>query len=548
MSGAVWIDVVLGALAEAPSRGTMATRVTPSDAILGAVGGLLGREIAIDDLLLRLVDRIAAAMSADRGTLYLVDRARGEVFSKAAHLPELEEIRLAIGQGVAGHVAATGEVVNVPETGGELRFFAGVDEKTGYRTESILAAPVRDRAGAIIGVVQLLNKRGGRFSREDADELVRLAGQAALAIEATTVYPELAAPRGEDSDAIPLAGRFNRIVGESDALRVAGKLTAKAAASEATVLIRGESGTGKELFARAVHVNSRRSEGPFIKVDCAALPATLIENELFGHERGAYTSADQRAPGKFEQAAGGTIFLDEIGELPVAVQGKLLRVLQDREFERIGGGKPVRADVRVVAATNRDLEKLVAQGLFRADLYYRIKVVEIPLPPLRARGPRDVARLARHFVQAAARRNGRGTPELSEGAVARLVGYGWPGNVRELENCIESAVVVMDGDVLLPEHLPLPERLSEAPPAPSVGTAPALVVSGLEPAPLDRAAPSTTAAPARTSGARARIKTLAEVEREHILAVLEHAQQNRSVAAKLLGIGRNTLARKLRED
>jgi Nif-specific regulatory protein len=549
---AVWIDLVLGALAEESARGTMTPRVSTSssDAILGAVGGLLGREIAIDDLLLRLVDRIAQEMSADRGTIYLVDRARGELFSKAAHLPELEEIRLAIGQGVAGHVARTGERVNVPTVGGELRFFAGVDERTGYRTESMLAVPVRDRTGEIIGVVQLLNKRGGHFTRADEERLVSLAGQAALAIEATTVYPELAAPREE---ALPLAARFNRIVGESEALRAACKLTAKAAASEATVLIRGESGTGKELFARAVHVNSRRTEGPFIKVDCAALPATLIENELFGHERGAYTSADQRAPGKFEQAAGGTIFLDEIGELPVAVQGKLLRVLQDREFERIGGGRPVKADVRVVAATNRDLEKLVAEGLFRADLYYRIKVVEIRLPSLRTRGPLDIARLARHFVLGAARRHGRVTPTVAEGTLSRLVAYPWPGNVRELENCIESAVVIMDGDVLLPEHLPLPER----PSMPGDAVLDAGPSGGMMPPPLERAAARTphvpgvsTRAPespaALTRGAP--IRTLAEVERDHILAVLEHAQQNRSVAAKLLGIGRNTLARKLKGE
>jgi len=240
----------------------------------------------------------------------------------------------------------------------------------------------------------------------------------------------------------------------------------------------------------------------------------LIENELFGHERGAYTSAEARSTGKFELAAKGTIFLDEIGELPLAVQGKLLRVLQDREFERIGGEKPVKADVRVVAATNRDLEAMVSQGTFRADLYYRIKVVEIRLPSLRDRGPRDISRLARHFVTAAARRHGRMVPSIPAATISALVEYPWPGNVRELENCLESAVVIMDGDVLLPEHLPLARaKVSVAP-------------QGAPPA---------------------RVRTLAEVEREHILAVLAHCDQNRSVAAKLLGIGRNTLARKLRE-
>jgi Nif-specific regulatory protein len=487
-------------------------------AVLLAVSELLGREVALDDLLIRLVERIALAMSADRGTLYLVDRGKGEVFSKAARLNGLSEIRLRLGQGIAGHVAATGEVVNVPTTVSERRFFRGVDEATGYRTESILAAPLRDRSGAIIGVVQLLNKKDGPFTREDEDALASLVAQAASAIEATTLHAELVRTPSDAREPLPLADRFNRIVGESEPMRCAYKLTGRAAASDATVLIRGESGTGKELIARAVHVNSPRRDKPFVKVDCAALSESLIENELFGHERGAYTGADQKAAGKFDAAQGGTIFLDELGELPSAVQGKLLRVLQDREFDRLGGTKPVPVDVRVVAATNRDLEAMIVDGRFRADLYYRVKVVEIQLPPLRARGPEDVQRLVRHFVASAARRHGReAPPRISAGALARLQAYPWPGNVRELENCIESAIVIMEGPELLAEHLPLPER------------APALTVAV--------AAPHTDEP----------VRTLAEVERAHVLSVLERVDGNRSEAARLLGIGRNTLQRKLRE-
>jgi Nif-specific regulatory protein len=512
---------ILGPFAEVASRGTMRAGVSsddPSRAVLLAVGGLLGREIAIDDLLLRLVDRICEVMGADRGTIYLLDRAKGEVFSKAAHLPEISEIRLGVGQGVAGFVAETGEVVNVPSTRGESRFFAGVDERTGYRTESILAVPMRDSSGAILGVVQLLNKKSGVFSDQDERTLLALASQAALAIEATTLYAELGRDRPKDARSLPLADRFNRIVGESEPLRQACKLTSKAAASNATVLIRGESGTGKELFARAVHVNSPRRDGPFVKVDCAALPASLIENELFGHERGAYTGADQRALGKFDAANGGTIFLDEIGELPSSVQGKLLRVLQDREFERVGGDKPVQADVRVVAATNRDLEKMIESGEFRRDLYYRVRVVEIMLPSLRERGEEDILRLAEHFIASAARRHGRLVPRVSEAARSRIASYSWPGNVRELENCIESAVVIMDGDLILPEHLPLPSR------DPRADVVKSFAVEQYR-----------------------EVRTLADVEREHILGVLSHAGGNRTIAAKLLGIGRNTLARKLKE-
>jgi len=493
--------------------------------VLLAVSELLGREVALDDLLLTLVDRIAHALDADRGTLYLVDRGKGEVFSRAAHLPEIKEIRLRLGQGVAGYVAQTGEVVNVPTSTVEPRFCSEVDKQTGYRTESILAAPMRDRNATIIGVVQLLNKRGGHFTHEDADVLARLAAQAAAAVEATPFYPALLRTPAEAREPLPVAERFNRIVGESEPMRQAYRITTRAAASDATVLICGESGTGKELFSRAVHVNSPRRDRPFVKVDCAALPVSLIENELFGHEKGAYTGADQRATGKFDAAQGGTIFLDEIGELPLSVQGKLLRVLQDREFERVGGAKTVQVDTRVVAATNRDLEKMVAEGKFRADLYYRIKVVELRLPPLRERGPDDIRRLAHHFVVAAARRHGRPLPRLTEGALLRLCAYRWPGNVRELENCLESAVVIMDGTELLPEHLPLP-GMDEVEP----------VSAAHDPVP-------TEAPPAGLEG----VRTLAEVERGHIVSVLERVEGNRTLAARLLGIGRNTLARKLKE-
>jgi Nif-specific regulatory protein len=504
----------------------MADAADPERAMLLAVSSALGREIAIEELLDRLVDHIARVLDADRGTLYLLDRARGELFSRAAHLPELAEIRLQMGQGVAGFVAQTGRIVNVPTTMSEARFCDDVDRLTGYHTRSILAAPLRDRAGDVIGVVQLLNKRSGTFSLADADTLARLAEQAAFAIEATTLYEELGRAEDRRAEQIPLSARFNRIVGESASLRAACRLTAKAARTSATVLVVGESGTGKELFARAIHVNSPRQNGPLVKVDCAALPETLIENELFGHERGAFTSADARALGKLDAAAGGTLFLDEIAELPLAVQGKLLRVLQDREFVRVGGTEPVAVDVRVVAATNRDLGRLVNEGRFRGDLYFRVKVVEIALPPLRARGEDDIARLARHFAAAAARRHGRAVPRLSAAALARLQAYRWPGNVRELENCMESALVVMEGGVIEPEHLPLPEGRDRVTPG---GASSA-------PRPSDPRGAPLTPEPL----------TLEQMERRHVLSVLERAGGNQSVAAKQLGIGRNTLARKLR--
>ena len=419
--------------------------------LLVPLGGLVDREVNLDAYLQVLMDRVAAALQADRGTLYLLDPARGDLFSRAAHLPEISQIRVKVGQGVAGRVAETGQ----PQRSGAAPRFEDIDRLTGYRTHSSLAVPLRDLGGRLFGVLQVLNRRGASaFGDEDEERLVAVASQVAQALEATSLYAELERARAQPEAAV--GWFFNRIVGESPAMRRAYKLAEKAAPTDATVLVTGESGTGKELFARALHVNSPRRDKPFVRVDCAALPAGLMENELFGHERGAFTGADARQAGRFEAAAGGTVFIDELGELPLSVQGKLLRVLQDRELERLGGHDVVKVDVRIVAATHRDLAQQVREGKFREDLYYRVKVVELHLPPLRERGAEDVERLARHFLSSAARvHRVKPVPELSEAALSRLLAWRWPGNVRELENCIESAVVLCDG-VIHPEHLPMP--------------------------------------------------------------------------------------------
>ena len=473
------------------------------------------REVDLDELLERLVTKIAEALAADRGTLYLVDPEAGELFSKAAHLPELKQIRLKLGQGIAGTVAATGQTLNLPSAEGDRRFFREIDRQTGYRTRSVLAAPLRDRDGNVIGVVQVLNAKRGSFSPPTRSTCKRLAAEAALAVENTSLYA-LVRPRrrGDERTALPVRYRYNRIVGESAAMQRVYALTRKAAATDATVLLRGESGTGKELIARAIHFNSARREGPFVKVDCTTIPPTLMENELFGHERGAYTGAEARARGKCEAADGGTLFIDEIGELPLPLQAKILRFLQDREFERVGGTRTLTADVRVVAATHRDLEAMVGRGEFREDLYYRIKVVQLLLPPLRERGAEDVIRLAEHFLDVYRRKHGK--PLLRFGAAARerLVQHRWPGNIRELEHCVESAVVLCEGSEIGRR---------------AIG-----------------AAARTARRRAATRG-EFRARPLAEVEREHILRTLAAVDDNRSRAAELLGIGRNTLLRKLKE-
>jgi DNA-binding NtrC family response regulator len=247
--------------------------------------------------------------------------------------------------------------------------------------------------------------------------------------------------------------RFENIVGTSPEMQNVFKIVAQVAPSRATVLLTGESGTGKELVAAAIHHRSSRRDGPFIRLHCAALAESLLESELFGHERGAYTGADRRREGRFEQAHGGTLFLDEISEISPATQVKLLRVLQEREFERVGGNQTIRVDVRLIAATNRDLKKLADDGKFRQDLFYRLNVINITLPSLRQRSS-DIPALAMHFLERYARENEKVVTGFVDEALTALAHYPWPGNVRELENVVERAVVMCDGDAIMAQHLP----------------------------------------------------------------------------------------------
>jgi Nif-specific regulatory protein len=482
-------------------------------------------QIDLEDALRRVVDEVVATLGADRGTLFLVDHARRELVSRIAHLPELAEIRLHLGEGVAGEVAVTGRSVTLPEAHGEPRFAPRIDVATGYRTRSLVAVPVRGVDDAVIGVLQVLNKRRGPFDAEDVARLESLAAELGDALARTSLASQL-----QPDAARPLAYRFNHLVGESPRMLAVFRQVSRAARTDATVLLRGESGTGKEVVARALHINSPRGDGPWVKVDCAALPATLVENELFGHERGAFTGADRSATGKVEAADGGTLFLDEVGELPLAVQGKLLRLLQDRNFVRVGGSQALAVDLRFVCATHRDLEAEVQAGRFRADLYYRIKVVEIGLPPLRARGAADLDRLIDHFFFEHCRRHGRPNLRLGPAGRAALHRHAWPGNVRELEHCIESAVVLAEGDEAV-----IALDSSEAIAQEHHHVAHQNLRSNLENSSPVEARFETPIAPLR------------DVERAYLAHVLTACGGNQSEAARRLGIGRNTLARKLRE-
>jgi DNA-binding NtrC family response regulator len=318
------------------------------------------------------------------------------------------------------------------------------------------------------------------------------------------------------------------LLGRSRAMEQLRDLIRKVARTQATVLIQGESGTGKELVARAIYRESPRAQAPFIKVNCAAIPENLIESEFFGHEKGAFTGALTKREGRFELAHSGTILLDEISEISPAVQVKLLRVLQERELERVGGNRTIKVDVRVLATTNRDLEQSVERKEFRQDLFFRLNVVPILVPPLREH-PEDIPLLAERFLRRFARKHGVQVAAISEPCLSALTAHRWPGNVRELQNALERAVILCgDGQDLQPEHLGF-ANLSIIPTAPAPAAPPAanpLVGTSSNPEP---------------------VLSLSELERRHILAVLEGCKNNRTHAAKKLGISIRTLRNKLHE-
>jgi len=317
---------------------------------------------------------------------------------------------------------------------------------------------------------------------------------------------------------------FTQILGQAAVFRDALARAAQVAPTESTVLVTGESGTGKELVARAIHYASPRADGPFVAVNCAALPDTLLESELFGHERGAFTGADRQKPGRFELAAGGTLFLDEIGDLSPAVQVKLLRVLQEREFQRIGGTATLKADVRLITATNRDLSAEMTAGRFRSDLFYRLNVFNVHLPPLRERGD-DVLLLADHFIRTLGVQMGKGDLTLSRDACDLLRRHPWPGNIRELQNAIERSLITSEGTLIAAAHLALassPVPVAAAPPA--------------------QAGPST----ADHTGQGKASGSIEELERAAILDALQRTHGHKTLAAELLGVTRFQLHTRLK--
>jgi Nif-specific regulatory protein len=404
-----------------------------------------------------------------RSAVTLLQEATGDLYIEAANgiTTDGHGPRYRLGEGITGRVVESGKHIIIPQIGQEPLFQNRATPRgdLGKQEMSFISVPIilnRKPLGAL--GVDLKFKKD-----RDYDRTVRfLRVVAAMIAHALKLHRMVEAERQRLLDEnvhlrqeLKERYDFSNIIGNSGAMRQVYEQVAQVARTNTTVLIRGESGTGKELIAHAIHYNSARAKKPFVKVSCAALPETLIESELFGYERGAFTGAQTRKKGRFEMAEGGTLFLDEIGDLNISTQVKLLRALQEREFERLGGVETIKANVRLIAATNKDLEKAIGEGTFREDLYYRLNVFTIFLPPLRERKP-DVMLLADHFLEKYALEHGKNIRRISTPAIDMLGSYHWPGNVRELENTIERAVLVCDGNAIHGHHLPPTLQTAEA--------------------------------------------------------------------------------------
>ena len=396
--------------------------------------------------------------------------------------------------------------------------------------------------GKSIGTLGIGSTRKDQYCEADMQLLQEVANQVALAVANMRSYEEIGELKARLEkenvylrEEIRTDHNFEEITGNSPALLAVLRKVEQVAPTDSTVLIYGETGTGKELIARAIHDRSERKKRPLVKVNCSAISAGLVESELFGHVKGAFTGALERHVGRFELADGGTIFLDEIGELPLATQVKLLRVLQEREFEAVGSNRPVRVDVRVIAATNRNLQESIRVGEFRADLFYRLNVFPVEVPPLRERSS-DIPQLAMFFLARFSKKLGKEIQGMSPGTLERLSAYPWPGNVRELQNVIERAVILSRGATLELEPDLVP------------GLTPAEKIHRSENA--SKAAPGDTETAPPAGAASNAAATLEEVERAHIIAVLNQAGgvvEGQRGAAKILGLHPNTLRHRMRK-
>ncbi len=496
----------------------MSTKQPPVDrqtllALVEASQALI-REPHLDHVLQCVVEQAAAVLHAEGASVLLLDQTREELVFRTATGPKGEQLvgdRFDSKLGIAGQAIRTGRPVRVDDVRQNRNFFEGVDAKTHMQTRAIIAAPLTC-LDVTLGVIEVINPRErSTFTDGDINLLQLFTNLAAAALRNSQAFERVERNNLGLRHAVP---KF-KIIGESAQIKEAIDLCRRAAPSNATIMITGDTGTGKELFARAVHDYSGRRDNPFIAINCAALPETLLESELFGHEKGAFTGATQRKLGRFELADGGTLFLDELGEMTTTIQVKLLRVLQEREFVRVGGTTTVTCDVRVVAATNRDLKREVEADRFRSELYYRLNVFPIPLPPLRDRID-DLPLLIDHFVRQLAPSLGVEAPRIDDEVIGSMREYSWPGNIRELRNIIERCALLATNGRITLQHLP-----SE------------FAVTGSAAAPQD--------------GESAPTSKLATQERTLILKALNDAGWNQSAAARHLGVSRDHLRYRIKK-
>jgi len=492
--------------------------------LLFKMGILMSSETRMGSLLELLMREAPSVMNAERATIFLADNETRELYSHMGVGVQPYQIRIPWDSGIAGWVYTHGESLNIADPYSDPRFNKDVDPRTGFRTRNLLCVPLRTPGGSILGVFQVLNKRAGVFTALDLEILEVLASQASRAItqaiewdhlrqSATFLKQQNVGLRQALLDKDP----FEEIVGNSHAIQEVRSLVRKVAPTDTTVLLQGESGTGKELVARAIHRLSSRSDKSTLSLNCAAVPSELIESELFGHKKGAFTGAVADHQGVFASAHNATLFLDEIEATSPAMQVKLLRAIQMGEIKRVGDNTVELVDVRLLAATNRDLVSMVQQGFFREDLFYRINVFPIVIPPLRDR-LEDVPVLIRHFLDKLSTQTGKLVQRIDPAALDLLMHYAWPGNIRELENEIERAhILCSEGSSISVRCL-----------SPRV-TQPLQVVT-------------RSKDPARPPKLKEMID---ELESRVIREALEICEGNRSLTSKRLGLSRQGLINKI---
>lgn len=480
--------------------------------LLFDISARLSESLDLKTVLKPILHLIAEHMDIPRGTLTILNRAKGEIAIEEAYglgPDEQAKGRYRMGEGITGKVIDTGQPIIVPNIADEPLFLdrTGSRRHVNKRDFAFICVPIKI-GSEVIGAISADRLHNEGMSLEnDVRLLTIIASSISQAVRLRQLAQEELEKMMEENrrlqDQLKTRYGMKTIVGNSKGMQTVYSLIDKVCCTNATVLILGESGVGKERVAQTIHYSSNRSSRPFVKVNCAALPESLIESELFGHERGSFTGATMARKGRFEAAENGTIFLDEVGDLPPVVQIKLLRVLQEKEFERVGGNCAIKLDARIITATNKDLETLVREGKFREDLYYRFNVFPILVPPLRDRKT-DIMLLADHFIQKYSMEHGKEITKVSTTSTDMLMNYHWPGNVRELENCIERAIILCTDGVINGYHLPPNLQGGQA--------------DGQE----------------RTIGGFKDI--MARMEREAILEELKRAGGNMAKAARTLGI------------